>query len=247
MRLALADLGWIPKHWATWGEIKFLTFSTANPATITKFFKLFENLGEAAPQLALAMTYYINNQDIVYCIETEEFPYLPTSLISIILSTGSLMIGIVTGLLAGRDVCTATSGGQYEDPPLMKATKEGSVEKVKMLLRIEGTEDVDYLGECLFQAFEAGHLEIMKMLLAAGADTNKADHIGNTALILASVKGHLDIVKMLLNEEADTNKANHNGTTALILASMKGHSEIVKMLLNEEADTNGQGQIVLFL
>jgi len=42
-----------------------------------------------------------------------------------------------------------------------------------------------------------GHREVVRQLLAAGADVNVKDEKGATALILASVQGHREIAEML--------------------------------------------------
>ena len=43
-----------------------------------------------------------------------------------------------------------------------------------------------------------GHLEVVKALLAAQADVNKASNDGETPLHWASNEGHLEVVKALL-------------------------------------------------
>jgi ankyrin repeat protein len=50
-------------------------------------------------------------------------------------------------------------------------------------------------------------LEVVKALLAAQADVNKADNGGQTPLYRASFNGHLEVVKALLAAQADVNKA----------------------------------------
>ena len=63
----------------------------------------------------------------------------------------------------------------------------------------------------------------MRALLKAGADVNKADNLGCTALYRASSKGHTDIVHTLIKAGADVNKATNYGLTALFLASENGY------------------------
>ena len=46
-------------------------------------------------------------------------------------------------------------------------------------------------------ASEAGHTEVVRLLLANGVDVNAKSHRGDTALGLASKKGHIDIVKLI--------------------------------------------------
>ncbi len=56
-------------------------------------------------------------------------------------------------------------------------------------------------------------LEVVRLLLAAGADVNARDHQGNTALILAA--NDLEQTELLLNAGADPNASNLKGKTAL--------------------------------
>ena len=43
-----------------------------------------------------------------------------------------------------------------------------------------------------------GHLEVVRALIAAGADVNLPNKDGLTALILAAKKGHLEVVQVLI-------------------------------------------------
>ena len=50
----------------------------------------------------------------------------------------------------------------------------------------------------LTHAAKLGHIEIVKILLDAGADINKEDKLFITPLMNASASGHYDIVKLLI-------------------------------------------------
>ncbi|OGV97496.1 MAG: hypothetical protein A3I04_02140 [Nitrospinae bacterium RIFCSPLOWO2_02_FULL_39_110] len=80
-------------------------------------------------------------------------------------------------------------------------------------------------------ASDEGYLDIVKILLADGADVNKKDNDGSTALIEAVGKGHIDIVKVLLAAGADPDAENDNGVTALWMASSNGLAEVSELLL----------------
>ena len=82
----------------------------------------------------------------------------------------------------------------------------------------------------LIKACAEGYLEIVKCLLAAGADKEKAGSDGVTALIYAARGGHVEVVQLLLSAGAVTDKADYNGRTALSLATSNGHQEIVQLL-----------------
>jgi hypothetical protein len=76
-----------------------------------------------------------------------------------------------------------------------------------------------------------GHTEIVKLLLANGADANKMDKDGDTSLHSASEEDNAGIVEILLKAGADPNKANNKGETPLFVAALRGHVTAVRALL----------------
>ena len=74
------------------------------------------------------------------------------------------------------------------------------------------------------------YAEVVKLLLAKGADINVKNSNGETALMAASSRGNADVVKLLLDKGADINVKNSKGKTALAIAKDKGKTEIVAML-----------------
>ena len=83
----------------------------------------------------------------------------------------------------------------------------------------------------LMKASSQGHLDILKALIAAGADKDKDNDYGETPLTRAAMHGHVECMKALLAVKTDVNKADNDGWTPLICASFIGHVEIVKLLL----------------
>lgn len=61
-------------------------------------------------------------------------------------------------------------------------------------------------------------LEIMRLLVAAGADINKVDSLGQTPLHIATLATNVDVVRFLLQLGADANKADLGEYTPLDLA-----------------------------
>ena len=101
----------------------------------------------------------------------------------------------------------------------------------------------------LAAAAGAGNVEIIELLLAAGASVNQlgVDKLGPeaeqesplTPLNWAAIGGHLEAVKVLLAAGADPNiKSPEGGGGALLAATGKNCPEIAKLLLENGADPN---------
>lgn len=133
------------------------------------------------------------------------------------------------------------------------------------LLPVIRQSEIIYDAAALHAASQNGHAEIVRLLLAAGADVNAKGDDEVTALHAASQNGHVEIVKLLLAAGADVDaeisraffrEPDHlvesmkaieplgppmavlNYHTPLILASQNGHVEIVKLLLQAGAKVN---------
>jgi ankyrin repeat protein len=94
------------------------------------------------------------------------------------------------------------------------------------------------------RAAQSGDVDLLKLLLAHGADSMAATDFGDTALTAAagigwvegvtyehSAKHNLDTIKMLLDLGLDPNAANRDGRTPLMGAALKGRSEVVQLLV----------------
>jgi ankyrin repeat protein len=84
-----------------------------------------------------------------------------------------------------------------------------------------------------------GHLEMVRLLLAKGADVNQGAGFHGCALQEASAQGYKEVVELLLASGADTNAKNGTHTSALKAASARGHVQVVMLLLNEGANYYG--------
>ncbi len=79
------------------------------------------------------------------------------------------------------------------------------------------------------KAKEADRLKIIEILLTSGADPDKKDGSGNTALGRAVKHGHKGVTELLLANGADVNVMP--GPKSLLgLAQEKGHREIAEIL-----------------
>jgi ankyrin repeat protein len=93
----------------------------------------------------------------------------------------------------------------------------------------------------LMMASFHGYSDIVRELLARGADVTITDDDGITALFSAVQRGHLDVVKQLTSHGASPNvMSQETGITPLMAASDDGTLEIVKDLLDHGADINAR-------
>ena len=86
----------------------------------------------------------------------------------------------------------------------------------------------------LMGASGGGHLEIVKGLLAGGADKDKAIDNGAPPLYIAAQEGHIAVVEALLKVGADKSNATIFGHTALDMATELGHTDITAPLAGGE-------------
>ena len=118
-------------------------------------------------------------------------------------------------------------GGSLKDEPNVDLAKYYATRgKLTHLDEVYGLDGYT----ALTRACENGYLEIVKCLLAAGVDKDKADNGGNAPLIWAAIRGHVEAVQLLLAAGANKNKVTSGGETALSLATSEGHQEIIQLL-----------------
>jgi hypothetical protein len=87
-------------------------------------------------------------------------------------------------------------------------------------------------GSALGDALSQKHLEVMKALLAAGADPNeKVDDYGTTLIHLAVDSGETPFVAALLEAKANPSVANQYRSTPLMSAALEGRLEMVRLLV----------------
>ncbi|CAI8028796.1 Ankyrin-3, partial [Geodia barretti] len=124
---------------------------------------------------------------------------------------------------------------------LHNAAERGDVEAVERLLSTSvnvnsRTEDEGHTA--LRLASWKGHVEVVRLLLKAGAAVFIPDKCCRTPLYWASVRGHRAVVEQLLENGADVSICSEDGLSPLYVASQEGHSEVVDVLVKAGADVN---------
>ena len=127
-----------------------------------------------------------------------------------------------------------------DEPVAIATTRKSDTEALKKAIG-EGAR-VDGLGahgeRALHVAVQKGNLEMVRLLVQAGADPGKADHFGWTPLMLAADGGFLPIVQFLHTKGAELNGGEQHGVTSLMWALAGNHIDTVKYLIRNGAELN---------
>jgi len=158
---------------------------------------------------------------------------------------------IVELLLANKADINAVGDSALGDTPLHYAARNGDKNLVELLLVNKAAVNVRNNQGCtplLLAAEFNSSVEVVKLLLKAGADMDARDKIEAyeasatdgkplknslnyaTPLIYASMRGNADIVKLLLEAGADKNATDHWGHTALTMAEDNHHTNVANLL-----------------
>jgi len=131
---------------------------------------------------------------------------------------------------------------------LMLAVRYGKelTESVKVLVNLGA--DVNKVCQhtkdtMLIIAAQKNHMEIVKILLEKGADSqvdckSRFWCLGKDTLIYAANFGNLDIVKLLLAKGANINVQDKIGNTPLMMAARNGYETVTQYLLDQGAHVN---------
>merc|ERR1712117_59424 len=138
-------------------------------------------------------------------------------------------------------------GSHTMETELFASVEAGDLAKFKELIKKETKETIDqvdfYGYTALHAAAENGRLEMIPMLLEAGADISRATYDATfTPLHHALAKGHMEVARLLVEKGADVNVLNEGGCygSSLHYSVYKNDVEFTKYLIGNGADGNAQ-------
>ncbi len=95
--------------------------------------------------------------------------------------------------------------------------------------------------EDLFSHAQAGDVLEVEQTLAAGANINKKNRFGQSALMLAATMGRLAVAELLVEEGADINaKDMEHGRSVLMFAVADGHLAVAELLIAKDVNVNAK-------
>jgi ankyrin repeat protein len=134
-------------------------------------------------------------------------------------------------LARGADPNAATDGSTMDN-----AASSENIKVVEILLQAGAKVNNDSkTSSALGSAAIRGQVEIMRLLLANGADPNYRDYENHTALMSAVMSQNVEAVRLLLEAGADMNVKSQDERTALDRAEINDFPQIAALLINAGA------------
>lgn len=123
------------------------------------------------------------------------------------------------------------------------AAMKGDIAQVRSLLAQKADVNQPQLDgtTALHWAVRQDGLEMVNLLIGAGANVKAANRFGVTPLQLACVNGNAATIEALLKAGVDANAViSELGETALMMAARTGSADAVNLLLSHGAEVNGR-------
>lgn len=143
--------------------------------------------------------------------------------------------------LLDRNWKCSSSRGSDGETPLHEAVSNKFYKGVELLLKNTNDCDVnavDHEGDSPLH--RARQLEIVEILLSAGAKNDKKNNEGETPSFLAVWRGNIDILQALLSSKPKPDTRTADSLKWTLLHAAYDNDRIVKMLLEHDVDLNAQ-------
>ncbi|XP_050314629.1 uncharacterized protein LOC126749060 isoform X2 [Anthonomus grandis grandis] len=198
------------------------SYETANPLDVEDYLDAFEDVSSVLFHYIVNMTDASGNTAMHYAVSHGNFD--------------------VVSILLDSKVCDINRSNKagYTCVMLVSLAQVKNQTDANVVRRLFHLADVNIRASqhgqtALMLAVSHGRLDMVKMLLEAGADINIQDEDGSTALMCAAEHGHIEIVKHFLSQlDCDSNITDLDGSTALKIAMEAGHRHIGVLLYAHE-------------
>lgn len=195
---------------------------TANPLDVEDYLDAFEDMSSMLLDYVVNMTDANGNTAMHYAVSHGNFD--------------------VVSILLDSKVCDINKPNKagYTSVMLVSLADIRSQTHANVVRRLFQMADVNKRAKqhgqtALMLAVSHGKLDMVKMLLEAGADINIQDDDGSTALMCAAEHGHIEIVKHFLSQpDCDSTITDVDGSTALKIAMEAEHRPIGVLLYAHE-------------
>lgn len=190
----------------------------ANPHAVEDYMDVFEDYSKALLQRVVNLSDVNGNTAMHYAVSHGNFD--------------------VVSILLDSKVCNINQQNKagYTATMLVSLAQIRSETHASVVQRLFQMGDVNIKASqhgqtALMLAVSHGRLDMVRMLVAAGADINIHDEDGSTALMCAAEHGHLAIVKFLVGHpDTDPTLMDNDGSTALTIAVEAGHKDVGVLL-----------------
>lgn len=146
----------------------------------------------------------------------------------------SCMLSKMSGKYAlGSALCGAAAGGFVG--PVTELLER--VDEVDLEVR-----DKEHKNTPLSNAASGGHVNVCRLLIAAGAELDARNRYHQTPIMEAASGGHDGVIEVLAAAGADVNATNKQGTTALMNAARSGKVPSVAALVACGADASAKNK-----
>ncbi|OWF54095.1 DNA-binding protein RFXANK-like [Mizuhopecten yessoensis] len=130
--------------------------------------------------------------------------------------------------------CVSPSKSKRHETPFRPTTVMTNLQRGN----VQTTTPLILKNLTIHQMAAQGELVLLQQEILEGADINKPDSAGMTALLWASANGQQATTEFLVEKGADVNVSGKHGENALLLASAGGYTDIVYYLLSLGLDVN---------